>query len=141
MYAAAVNKWPWRIRLPIVPGRVYSFLMEFTYLENEEIIGTWTINYLPPGGGRYTGYLAVTDLRILYDAKFDTSFTGVIGEAYFVKHGSEGYISIPKDKIDTVAVKKKALSKSVVVTLTDGSIHTFHYGAMNVDKIAEAIKV
>ena len=108
-------------------------------MEDESIIGEWTLNYIPPGGGRYTGNLAVTDKRILFDAKFDTSFSGIIEEAMFIKHGSEGYISVPKDRISKVEIVKKGLQKNVVVTLDTGAEHTFNYGVMKVDKIAEAI--
>ena len=113
--------------------------MEFTFMEDESIFGEWTLNYIPPGGGRYTGILAVTDKRVLFDAKFDTSFTGIIEETMFIKHGSEGYISIPKDRISKVEIVKKGIQKNVAVTLDTGAVHTFNYGVMKVDKIADAI--
>ena len=114
--------------------------MDFVFMEDESIIGEWTMNYLPADGGRYTGTLAVTDKRILFDARFDTSFRGLMDESMFVKHGSEGYISIPKDRIDNVETAKQGLQKNVVVTLDNGQTHIFNYGIMKVDKIAEAIR-
>ncbi len=114
--------------------------MDFTFMEDESILGEWTLNYLPPDGGRYTGKLVVTDRRLLFDARFDTSLSGIIEETMFIKHGSEGYISIPKDRISDVETVKKMLQKSVAVTLDTGGKHTFNYGVMNVDKIAEAIR-
>ena len=49
----------------------------FTFEPDEEELGSWTVNYKPPWGGRYTGKLFVTDRRLLYDAKFDTSAMGI----------------------------------------------------------------
>jgi hypothetical protein len=113
--------------------------VDFVFMEDESIIGEWTLNYLPPDGGRYTGNLAVTDKRVLFDARFDTSLNGIIEESMFVKHGSEGYISIPKDRISNVEIAKKGLQKNVVVSLDNGQTHIFNYGVMKVDKIAAAI--
>lgn len=35
---------------------------------------------------------------------------------------------------------KKFFSKKVMLTLSDGSKHSFNYGAMNIDKVVDAIK-
>lgn len=112
----------------------------FTLLADEEAIDTWTILYIPPGGGKYNGKLTVTNKRLLYDAKYDVSAKGLLAEALFIKWGSEGYLTIPKDDITDVQVEKSFLSKKVIVTLADGSKHTFNYGALNVDKVSAAIQ-
>ena len=106
----------------------------------ETKIDTWTILYIPPGGGKYNGKLTVTNKRLLYDAKYDVSAKGLLSEAMFIKWGSEGYLEINKSDITDVSVEKSFLSKKAIVTLSDGSKHTFNYGALNVDKVAEAIK-
>jgi hypothetical protein len=106
----------------------------------ERVIDTWTLFYLPPNGGKYNGKLTVTSQRLLYDAKFDASFTGMVAEALTYKWGSEGYLEIAKEDIQSVEVQKKLFSKKAILTLSDGSVHTFDYGAMNIDKCAEAIK-
>lgn len=108
--------------------------------QGEQKIGTWTINYLPPGGGKYTGPLLVTNKRLLYEAKFDTSLKGFLEEAFFYKFGSEDFIVIPKERIKKVEVKKSFLSKKVLLTLDNGQEHTFDYGMLSVDKLAEAIQ-
>ena len=112
----------------------------FTLLADESIIDTWTILYIPPGGGKYNGKLSVTNKRLLYDAKYDVSAKGLLAEAMFMKWGSEGYLTIEKADITDVQTEKSFLSKKVIVTLKDGSKHIFNYGALNVDKVAEAIK-
>ncbi|MCJ7587814.1 MAG: hypothetical protein MUQ00_07945 [Candidatus Aminicenantes bacterium] len=106
---------------------------------NEVELGTWTLNFLPHGGGRFTGPLTVTNQRILFDAKFDTSISGALKELIVYK-GSWGFIAIPKDKIKTVDVQSSLLKKKVVVTLANGDVHTLDYGMLSVQKIADAIK-
>lgn len=108
--------------------------------EDEEKLGTWTILYTPPKGGKYNGSLLVTNKRLIYDAKFDISFSGMVEEALFYKFGSEGYVVIPKDRITNVEVKKSLLAKQVILTLDNGEKHNFNYGMLNVDKCAEAIQ-
>ncbi len=105
----------------------------------EHELGDWTLNYVPPTGGRYTGKLTVTDKRLLFDAKFDTSLTGTLRELLVVG-GSYGYLSIPKERVRSVDVKSSLLKKKVEVTLDDDSVHTFDYGMLSVAKIAEAIE-
>jgi hypothetical protein len=114
--------------------------MNIQLLPGETKIDTWTILYIPPGGGKFNGKLTVTNQRLLYDAKYDVSAKGLLEEAMFVKWGSEGFLTINKSDITDVQVEKSFLSKKVIVTLSDGSKHTFNYGALSVDKVAEAIK-
>ena len=114
--------------------------MKITLQPNENDLGTWTLFYLPPGGGKYNGKLTVTNQRLLYDAMFDASFKGMVAEALTIKWGSEGYLEIDKKHIQSVEVQKKLLSKKCILTLTDGSKHTFDYGAMNIDKTVAAIE-
>lgn len=114
--------------------------MNITLQPGENKIDTWTLFYLPPGGGKYNGKLTVTNLRLLYDAQFDASFKGMVAEALTIKWGSEGYMEIDKKDIQSVEVQKKLLSKRAILTLTDGSVHTFDYGALNIDKCVAAIE-
>lgn len=114
--------------------------MKFTLAPEENAIDNWTIMYIPPGGGKYNGKLTVTNKRLLYDAKYDVSAKGLLDEALFIKWGSEGYLEINKSAISDVQIEKSFLSKKVIVTLSDGSKHTFNYGALSVDKVAAAIR-
>lgn len=107
---------------------------------DEKKIDTWTLLYVPPKGGKYNGYLMVTNQRLLYDAKFDVSAKGLIEEALFVKWGSETFVAIPKSRIKHVEVKKTFFSKKVLVTLDDEALHTFDYGMLNIDPVAAAIQ-
>ena len=114
--------------------------MNISLKPDERNLGTWTLFYLPPSGGKYNGKLTVTSKRLLYDAMFDASFKGIVSEALFVKWGSEGYLEIEKQSIEGVEVQKKLLSKKCIVTLKDGSKHTFDYGALSIDKTVAAIQ-
>ncbi|MBN2113893.1 MAG: hypothetical protein JW785_07190 [Acidimicrobiia bacterium] len=113
--------------------------MAYTLAEGERELGSWTLNYLPPGGGRYTGKLVVTDRRLLFDARFDTSVGGVLRQL-IIYEGDQGYLEIPKTSIRATEVRSGLLSKRVVVTLEDGSQHAFDYGMLSVKKVAEAIE-
>ncbi len=114
--------------------------MKIELQPNETKIDTWIILYIPPNGGKYNGKLTITNKRLLYDAKFDVSAKGLLSEALFIKWGSEGYLEIDKADIKEVQVEKSFLVKKAIITLIDGSKHTFNYGALNVDKVAEAIR-
>lgn len=114
--------------------------MDINLQSGETKIGDWTLFYLPPGGGKFNGKLTVTNMRLLYDAKYDASAKGMLTEALFIKWGSEGYLEIDKKDITNVETQKKLLSKRCILTLTDGSQHIFDYGALNIDKCAEAIE-
>jgi hypothetical protein len=114
--------------------------MNITLQPGETKIDTWTLLYLPPNGGKYNGKLTITNQRLLYDAMFDVSFKGMVAEAVFVKWGSEGYLEIDKKDISGLEVAKKLFSKSCTLTLSDGSMHKFDYGAMNIDKVVAAIE-
>lgn len=114
--------------------------MKIELQANETKIDTWSILYQPPGGGKYNGKLTITNKRLLYDAQFDVSTKGLLPEAMFVKWVSKGFLEINKADIKDVQVEKNFLAKKAIVTLTDDSKHTFNYGALNVDKVAEAIK-
>jgi hypothetical protein len=98
--------------------------------------GSWTVNYKPPWGGRYTGKLLVTDRRLLYDARFDTSVAGTLAGLIETGGGSEGHLVIPRERITGSALAGRS---KVVVTLDDGSEHRFDYGIMSAKKIAAAI--
>jgi hypothetical protein len=103
-------------------------------------IDTWSLFYLPPGGGKYNGKLTVTNRRLLYEAKFDASFLGTLTSTMTIRVGSAGFLEINKDDIRSVESKKSLFSKKCILTLSDGSQHTFDYGALNIDKTVAAIQ-
>jgi len=127
-----------------MPLRWIDFLQEagvcqVELLPDEKELGTWTLNYLPQGGGRYTGPLTVTDKRLLFKAAFDASAPGALRELLIYKD-TRGYLVIPKSRIRRVARAGRLLKKQVRVTLDSGDVHTFDYGMMNTGKLAAAIE-
>lgn len=101
----------------------------------ETPIDTWTLFYSPPDGGKYNGKLTVTNRRLLYRATDDASLAGVLHN-----RAARGFLEIDKSEIGSIAVSKKLFSKKAVVTLADGSVHTFDYGALNIDKCVAAME-
>src|SRR6188474_2569504 len=139
-------RWKWPGLLPKMTGGSIvqklnkNIFMKFQLQQDENAIDTWTIMYQPPGGGKYNGKLTVTNKRLLYDAKYDVSAKGLLSEALFIKWGSEGFLEIKKNEISNVDVEKSFFSKKAILTLVDGSKHIFNYGALNIDKVVEAIQ-
>lgn len=101
----------------------------------EQNLGHWTLFYIPPSGGKYNGNLVVTNQRLLYDAKLDASLIGVLGN-----RAASGNLQIDKSDITNVDVQKSLFSKKATLTLSDGSKHTFDYGALSIDKCVAAIE-
>ena len=87
--------------------------MKVTLQPGEVEIDTWTLLYVPPGGGKYNGKLTVTNRRLLYDAKFDVSVKGMLAEALFIKWGSEGYLEIDKGSIQARRGSEKAAEQEM----------------------------
>jgi len=113
--------------------------MNFTLEPNEFKIDTWTVIYLSPDGGKYNGKLTVTNIRLLYEAKFDVTVKGIQEEELPVKSENIGSIVIPKNRIVKVETKQSFIKKQMVITLDDGSFHVFDYGMLNIDTLSEAI--
>ena len=114
--------------------------MKIDLQQGETIINTWTLLYNSPKGDKYNGKLTVTNQRLVYDARFDVSASGLIDEALFVKWGSEAYIVIPKSRIKNIEPQKSFFAKKVVLRLDDGQKHTFNYGMLNIDPVVAAIR-
>ena len=115
-------------------------MAKFNLDPGESELYNQTVLYEPPGGGKYNGKLVITNKRLLYDAKYDVSVSGMLEEAFFVKFGSEDFIQIPKDRISNVEVQKSMFAKKVVITTDDGKKHTFNAGMLSIHKVADAIR-
>ncbi len=87
------------------------------------------------------GKLSVTNTRLHYEAKYEAGLIGQLESTMFFTWGKDaGFLDIPKSEIASVAVEKKFLSKKCIVTLNDGSKHTFDAAALGIDKAAEMIQ-
>lgn len=114
--------------------------MKLELQPDEKKIDTWTILYNSPKGDKYNGKLTITNQRLIYDAQFDVSASGIIEESLFIKFGSEAYIVIPKSRIKSVEVEKSFFAKKAIITLDNNERHVFNYGMLNIDPVAKAIQ-
>ncbi len=134
----AVNLYFYRNFISIVKKQI---MKKPKFLEpDENLIGKWTIVYKPENKGLYNGNLYVTDKRLIYDAKFDLSATGLIKETLMLQWGSQKFLAIPKSEIENTEIKSSFFKKQLIVHLKDGSKHIFDYGMLSVKKLAEAVK-
>jgi len=104
-------------------------------LENgETVIDTWFLNYLPSSGGRYAGKLAVSDQSVYFTAQFE------IKMQHDAVQPIEGGLRFARRDIVRVEKQKKFwIFQRVLITLRDGSVHTFDRGAMSVEPILGAL--
>ena len=105
---------------------------------DEQEVDHWFLIYLPTGGGRFGGWLTVTNKRLLYDVGFSGRVFGRL----------EGRLEINKGDVKNVHVEKTMFSRKCMITLADGSLHTFDSRRFfvspqwlgNIDEIAAAIQ-
>ena len=105
---------------------------------DEQEVDHWFLIYLPTGGGRFGGWLTVTNKRLLYDV-------GFLGRVF---GGLEGRLEINKEDVKNVQVEKTMFSRKCIITLADGSLHTFDSRRFfvkpqllgDIDEIAAAIQ-
>ena len=115
---------------------------------------TWTINYLPPEGGRYTGKLGVTTDGLRFETLYESSnktvvkaifldvatFTAAGGHTvYRYSNDDEATVELPAAEISAVKAAKKGLMKRAVVTKANGEEFVFDYGMLSVKKLVAAI--
>lgn len=123
----------------------------------ENVIGTWTINCIPFGGGRLLGKLHVTDKSLYYEAQYDVSFEGITeqiatsavaaaGHALLVspeicnQWKDKGYLKIPKADIADIIEKSSFFKKKLTLKLKDDQEIIFDYGMLSVKKLRQAIE-
>lgn len=108
--------------------------MKLELSPDETRIDTWTIHYTGPDNRSDSGKLTVTNRRLLFLPQHDA---GSLSLSVFNKNG---LIILEKSMIKNVTSQKSLLSKKVVITMYDGSVHVFNYGILNVEKIVSAVE-
>ena len=124
--------------------------MKFELQPGEAKVGKWTINYLPPTGGKFVGKMLITDRRILFapqNPKHDNSLAAAIDD--FPVDGVRGggkrlrwdgeSLSISRADVRSVEKRRSGITKQVVVTLADEQEYVFDYGVLSVDKLAATL--
>ncbi len=128
----------------------------------ERELGHWTVNYVPPDGGRFTGRLQITDQAIVFASKQDMgainddllkSFglpraaRNAVGD--FAGTGSRGGVRreirdehftlrLERSHVLSFTAGKRMLLNRVTVAMDDGSTHVFDYGLLSVKKMVAA---
>jgi hypothetical protein len=115
---------------------------------------TWTINYEPAEGGRFTGKLTVHSDRLhfaaLYESSNDVIIKSIVGAAataaasgghvaYIRNNSSELEVELPRAEVERVETKNSFLAKRVIVHMKDGSAFTFNYGMLSTKKLVAAL--
>ena len=122
----------------IVWGLIQGGSTPISSQPDEQEVDHWFLIYLPTGGGRFGGWLTVTNKRLLYDVGFSGRVFGRL----------EGRLEINKGDVKNVHVEKTMFSRKCMITLADGSLHTFDSRRFfvspqwlgNIDEIAAAIQ-
>jgi hypothetical protein len=120
-----------------------------------ETLGSWTVNYLPQEGGRYTGSLEVREDGLYFDTLYESSnktivkaifldtatFAAAGGHTvYRYSNDEKAVVELPAAEIIGVEAAKKGMTKRVVVTMRDNEQFVFDYGMLSVKKLAAAIE-
>ncbi|MBA2611029.1 MAG: hypothetical protein H0U95_03595 [Bacteroidetes bacterium] len=115
--------------------------MKIDLQPSEEMIDTWTLIFLPTGGAKYNGKLAVTNKRLVYDAQFNVStLADIYANSNMIKKPESNLLEISKSDITNVEVEKSFFAKKVIITVKGGNKFVFSYGMMNIDPVADAIR-
>ncbi len=116
---------------------------------------TWTINYIPGEGERYTGILEVKSDRLIFESLYESSNKTVIKAIFldttsFVAAGGHtvyrysnedtATVDLPFGDIKAVRADKKGMMKRAVVTMVDDQEFVFDYGLLSVKKLVATIE-
>jgi hypothetical protein len=120
-----------------------------------EALGTWTLNYLPEEGGRYTGTLTVAPDVVEFVSLYESSNKTIV-KAIFLDVGSfaasgghgvyrysndkEARVNLPVSDIAQVKAAKKGMMKRAEITMKDGQVFVFDYGLLSTKKLVETIE-
>ncbi len=116
---------------------------------------TWTINYIPSEGGRYTGILEVEPRGLRFESLYESSNATVVKaifldvttfaaagghSVYRYSNEETATVDLPAAEIAAVIAAKKGVMKRTIVTMTNGEEFVFDYGMLSVKKLVSAIE-
>ena len=120
-----------------------------------EVLGSWTINYLPGDSQRFTGTLEVREDRLYFDTIYEssnrtivkaifldvTTFAAAGGHTvYRYSNDDKAIVDLPVQDITAVAAAKKGMMKRAVVTMKNGEEFVFDYGMLSVKNLVSMIQ-
>jgi len=115
---------------------------------------SWSINYLPAEGGRYTGKLQLNDEGLRFETLYESGNKTVIkaifldvatfaaaGGHTIYRHSTDdtATVELPAAEILSAKAAKKGLMKRAVVTMTNGEEFVFDYGMLSVKNLVATI--
>ena len=115
---------------------------------------SWTINYIPAEGGRYTGKLEVGADGLRFESLYESSNKTVIKAifldvstfaaagghtVYRYSNDETAIVELPSDEISAVKGTKKGFMKRAVVTMSNGEEFVFDYGMLSVKNLVAAV--
>ncbi len=118
-------------------------------------MGSWTVNYVPAEGGRFTGTLEVNEAELYFDTLYESSnktivkaifldvasFAAVGGHTvYRYSNEEKAVIKLPGSEIRGVEAEKKGMTKRAVVTMKNEEQFVFDYGMLSVKKLVATIE-
>jgi hypothetical protein len=120
-----------------------------------EVLGSWTINYLPGEGERFTGTLEVREDRIFFDTIYEssnrtivkaifldvTTFAAAGGHTvYRYSNDDKAIVDLPIEDVASVNAAKKGMMKRAVITMKNGEEFVFDYGMLSVKNLVSMIQ-
>ena len=120
-----------------------------------EVLGSWTINYLPGEGERFTGTLEVREDRIFFDTIYEssnrtivkaifldvTTFAAAGGHTvYRYSNDDKAIVDLPIEDVASVGAAKKGMMKRVVITMKNEEEFVFDYGMLSVKNLVSTIQ-
>jgi hypothetical protein len=118
------------------------------------VSATWTLNYEPTEGGRFTGKLTLHPDRLHFSALYESSnevlIKAVVGAAvtaaatgahvaYIRNNSSQLEVELPRDEIARIESRNSFFAKRVLIHMRDGSLFTFNYGMLSTKKLLAAL--
>ena len=116
---------------------------------------SWTINYIPSEGGRYTGALEVGADSVRFETLYESSNSTIV-KAIFVdvstfaaagghtvyrySNDDTATVELPAGEIAAVAATKHRMMKRVEITMQNGEVFVFDYGMLSVKNIVAAVE-
>jgi len=116
---------------------------------------SWSINYIPAEGGRFTGKLEVGAEGLRFESLYESSNKTVIKAifldvssfaaagghtVYRYSNDETAIVELPSEEISAVKAVKKGLMKRVVVSMSNGEEFVFDYGMLSVKNLVAAIE-
>ncbi len=106
---------------------------------DETKLGTWTTNMIMPGGAKYLGKLTVTDRNVYFEAKFDSSISGLVSSALLEVKDADGILTIPRDSIEKIEPKTSFFKKKINIKVKEHGDFVVDYGMLSISSMLKAL--